>query len=85
MVRTPYGNRLYGVLRPLSKKSEWMGDWMDTKAGHAVADYAVSGGYADMRFFRICGYPHTLCGFFYAVSCGYAHINPHKPQTHMCI
>ena len=27
---------------------------------------------------RISAYPYTLCGFFYAVSCRYAHINPHN-------
>ena len=32
---------------------------------------------------RISAYPYTLCGFFYAVSCRYAHINPHKLQPHM--
>ena len=34
-------------------------------------------------YMRISAYPHTL--FFYAVSCGYAHINLHKPQQHMHI
>ena len=38
--------------------------------------------YADIR---ISAYPHTLRGFFYAVSCRYAHINSHKPQPHMRI
>ena len=32
---------------------------------------------------HICGYPHTLCRFIYAVLCRYAHINLHKPQPHM--
>ena len=44
---------------------------------------SICGFSAYMRLFCICGYPHTLCGFFYAVSCGYVHINPRKPQPHM--
>ena len=51
---------------------------------------SISGFSACMQFLCVLpsaylqsAYPHTLCGFFYAVSCGYAHISPHKPQPHM--
>ena len=32
---------------------------------------------------RVSAYLRKLCGFFYAVSCGIALINLHKPQPHM--
>ena len=41
--------------------------------------------YAFFPHMLISAYSHTLCGFVYVVSCGYAHINPHKPQQHMRI
>ena len=46
--------------------------------------------HADMRLyavaiFRMYAYIFNIGRFFYAVSCGYAHINPHKLQLHMRI
>ena len=47
---------------------------------------SICGFSAYMRFLCICECRHIrihYADFFYAVSCGYVHINPHEPQLHM--
>ena len=83
-----YTNKLWGIRSSLNmnEHSQFV-QWMFSKSlidrvahlswlfiwAYAVFPRICSFS-AYIRFFCICGYKHTLCRFFYAVSCGYAHI-----------
>ena len=58
-----------------SKSSIWWGGTLELTFHMSICGLST--------YLRISAYPHTLCGFFYAVSCVYAYINLHKPQSHM--
>ena len=88
LFRTAYTNKLWGIRSSLNinEHSQFLqltfSKSLIRSGGTLELTFHMSicGFSAYMRLFRIRGYPHTLCGFFYAVSCGYVHINPHKPQ-----